>query len=316
MTATQTCKMTRPSATHQSSFQTIVVATDFSASAAAATEWAMELAQAHGAQIVLAHAIETELPALTEAQGLVRDVRQKLESARADLKAGTVVVCTECGSGRPWDVIAEIARNAKADLIIVGAHGQSRFSERVVGTVADRLIKSTSVPVLVHRSPTGNLNRRLRTALAATDFSEESVLAISAAVRLLQASTEPVRLVLFHTIALDINYGDLNTPMALPHYWDETERIATHQLESLAATLRSDKVQVEVETFRGFPAEAILREAELIKADLISIGTVGRSGMNRFFMGSVAQRVLHRAQCPVLTVRKPASDEPIRFSAV
>jgi nucleotide-binding universal stress UspA family protein len=183
-----------------------------------------------------------------------------------------------------------------------------------MGTVADRLIRSASIPVLVHRA-SAKPGRGLRTVLAATDFSEEAALAISAAVQLLRGSVKPARLVLFHSVALAINYGDFNTPMTIPQYWDETERTAARQMESLAASLRCNQLQVDVKTFRGYPAEAILHEAEMISADLVAIGTVGRTGLNRFFMGSVAERVLHHAKCPVLTVRKPDSDEPIRLSA-
>ncbi len=96
-------------------------------------------------------------------------------------------------------------------------------------------------------------------------------------------------------------------PAPLPTYRDDTECAAGQRLETLAAALRSDRLQVEVKTLRGYPSEAILHEAEATQADLIALGTVGRSGLNRFFMGSVAQRVFHHAECPVLAVRKPDS---------
>ena len=153
----------------------------------------------------------------------------------------------------------------------------------------------------------------MRTALAATDFSEEAALAISAAVRVLRGAAEPARLVLFHTVALVINYGDGVVPVTIPQYWDELERTAALQLEMLAAS-RSSRLQVDVRTFRGYPVEGILHEAEAINADLIAIGTTGHSGMSRFLMGSVAERVLHHATCPVLAVRKLDSSEPIRLS--
>jgi nucleotide-binding universal stress UspA family protein len=75
-------------------------------------------------------------------------------------------------------------------------------------------------------------------------------------------------------------------------------------LEAIAAPLRTDRVQIGVKATRGLAGEEILREAEACDAHLIAIGTQGRGGLDRFFLGSVAEWVLHRAQCPVLTVRK------------
>jgi nucleotide-binding universal stress UspA family protein len=316
MTATQVSESRRQSTRPQSSLETIVVGTDLSTNAAAALEWAIELASAHGARIVLAHAIESDLPMLTEAQGqIVQNARRKMDTIHGSIEASKVEVQTRLDIGNPWETIAMIAKEVSANLIIVGAHGESRFSEHVLGTVADRLIKTTSTPVLVHRASTPRARHGLQTVLAATDFSEESALAISTVVHLLRGSTEPTRLVLFHTVALAITPGDFATPVAMSQYWDEEERTARRRLESLAASLRSDRLQVEVKSFRGYPGDAILYEAQMINADLIAIGTGGRTGMNRFFMGSVAERVLHHAMCSVLTVRKPGNNEPIRLSA-
>lgn len=296
----------------QPRLSTIAVATDFSDNATAALDWAIDLAKAHAAKIVLVHAVETELPALAEATGPIdAHVRQELETASKRLTDAHVLAQTEFDRGRPWSVIAAIARKARADLIVIGAHGKSKF--RMLGSVADRLIRTTAIPVVVHRaSDAGAVG--VRTVLAATDFSDEAALAIETAVGLLGDSMGPARLVLFHAVPLmnlyDLGF-DLNTTGAAlsPTYWDDTERAAAQRLETLAGAWRSERLQVEVKTFRGYPSEAILNEAEQTHADLIALGTVGRSGLNQFFMGSVAQRVLHHAQCPVLVVRKPESGE-------
>jgi nucleotide-binding universal stress UspA family protein len=313
MSATNTTGLPVQAKTSELSVKTIVVASDLSSNASIALNWATELAESLGAEIVVAHAIETELPALAEAHGPIAEhIRRKLAMIEGGVKNKNVPMRGEFELGRPWEVISEIAKTARADFIVVGAHGTSKLSERVLGTVADRLIKTTSIPVLVYRQT--KQPHRLRTVLVATDFSEEAALATSAAVRLLQGSAQSATMVLFHTIALDINYVDFDFPSTIPQYWDGEERVAGKRLETLAASLRNDRLQVEVKTFRGYPPDAILQEAERINADLIAIGTVGRKGLNRFLMGSVAERILHEAKCPVLTVRRPDADEPIRLS--
>jgi nucleotide-binding universal stress UspA family protein len=64
-------------------------------------------------------------------------------------------------------------------------------------------------------------------------------------------------------------------------------------------------VEAERRLEEGDPVEAILRVAEEIGADLIVMGTHGRTGLSRLFMGSVAEQVLRRAPCPVLTLKSP-----------
>ena len=152
MTATHTTTSTQRSQRPQPCLGTIVVATDFSANAAAALDWAVGLAKTHNAKVLVAHVIDTALPALTEAQGPIAEhVRRELETIRQTASASEVEVHTAFERGKPWEAISRISKDANADLIVMGAHGQSRFSERVLGTIADRLIKSTSIPVLVHR---------------------------------------------------------------------------------------------------------------------------------------------------------------------
>lgn len=98
-------------------------------------------------------------------------------------------------------------------------------------------------------------------------------------------------------------------------FWREMEERAAQHLENLASPLRSERWEVEVKTARGLPGEEIMREARAIDAQLIALGTQGRSGLNRFFMGSVAEWVLHHAQCPVLAVRKPDRTDFASISA-
>jgi len=70
-----------------------------------------------------------------------------------------------------------------------------------------------------------------------------------------------------------------------------------------------DDIRAERRFARGDPAEQILRVANEIHADLIVMGTHGRTGLERLLMGSVAEQVLRQAPCPVLTVRNPSAEE-------
>jgi len=80
-----------------------------------------------------------------------------------------------------------------------------------------------------------------------------------------------------------------------------------HKLHQVAVP--GSQVKVEHRLVEGFAAEAILQAAEESKADMIVMGTHGRTGFNRLLMGSVAEEVLRKAACPVLTVKAPATEE-------
>jgi len=80
-------------------------------------------------------------------------------------------------------------------------------------------------------------------------------------------------------------------------------RQAQRRLQPLLARARKARVRASAVALEGFASEEIVREARRRRADLIVMGTHGRTGVARFFIGSVATRVLATAGCPVLTVR-------------
>jgi len=143
--------------------------------------------------------------------------------------------------------------------------------------------------------------RRVRRILQATDFSRASRPAFAAALEM--AKHDRARLVLLHVLvppspflgdALPPSYVELNR---------RARRDAERRLAAAAAAAKKAGVRVEARLIEGIPAEEIIRVAGRQRSDLIVIGTHGRTGLGRVFMGSVAERVLQRASCPVLTVR-------------
>jgi universal stress protein A len=143
----------------------------------------------------------------------------------------------------------------------------------------------------------------VRTILSPVDFSEASAHALRQA-RALALDTG-AKLVLMHAVhdpvfAYTDGSGYL-TPATIERYESDVKR----RLDQVAAELDTPGLVVETLVERGTPPEAICGVAERIQADLIVIGTHGRSGLSRWLLGSVAERVLRAAQVPVLTVRAP-----------
>src|SRR5690242_3013595 len=144
--------------------------------------------------------------------------------------------------------------------------------------------------------------RPFRRILYATDFSRASTAALKAAVGM--AKTHRGRLTILHVMAP----SSLALPgegYVSPALYESLERSARGQarkrLDAVVAKARSAGVRATPLLLEGVPHEMIARAAR--KADLLVIGTHGRSGLAKLFVGSVASRLVTMAPCPVLTVR-------------
>jgi universal stress protein A len=137
--------------------------------------------------------------------------------------------------------------------------------------------------------------------LMATDFGPESEVALRSSVSLARQLGASIHLL---HVAEDPMLT-VSTPELQGIDWDALrEDIATHARASLASLARSiGDVPITTEVVVGSPAATIVERAADIEADLIVMGTHGRSVLGRVFVGSVAERVIRLALCPVMTVR-------------
>jgi nucleotide-binding universal stress UspA family protein len=144
----------------------------------------------------------------------------------------------------------------------------------------------------------------VHTILHPTDFSEGSAFAFRLACAL--ARDYDARLIVMHvsTPSAPI-YGDRFMTAVMPDPAQERlrQKQLRHQLEQLHP--RDARVQVEHRLAEGYPVAEILAVAKEERADVILMGTHGRTGLGRLLMGSVAEEVVRKAPCPVVTVKTP-----------
>ena len=141
--------------------------------------------------------------------------------------------------------------------------------------------------------------------LAPTDFSDSSVPAVRYAAEL--AGKFGAELVLLHVVQdLTLVVPDVMMPLpvATPALNEMVEG-AKAGLATFAQKLGLDSLRPKTEVRIGAPAAEIVAAAGDLKADLLCIGTHGRTGLAHFLLGSVAERIVRHAPCPVLTVRPP-----------
>jgi nucleotide-binding universal stress UspA family protein len=141
----------------------------------------------------------------------------------------------------------------------------------------------------------------MRKIVVATDFSAASRAAFAAAID--SARREGARLVVLHVMMPPSPFVGDNLPPSWIELEAQASRDAERRLNAAVAQAARSGIATTGRVVKGAPAEEIVKVARREGADLIVLGTHGRTGLGRLFMGSVAARVLGTAKCPVLTVR-------------
>jgi len=292
---------------------TILVATDFSETGDAGIAWGAQLARAHGARLVLCHALQTPTPVAPASEFIPLPARfyddlraaaeSCLERSAAELRATGLAATTVLRVGTAAEAVLAEVQKVGADLLVAGTRGLTGWKKLLLGSTTARLVRRSTCPVLTVHPEDAGRHREIRTVLIPTDFSEDAALAADAAARVV-ARGRASRIVLFHAYHVPVEHvAPLGVPLVLEAI-AQVEASAHTAMEEAAARLRAHGLEVETKILEGYPPEAIVDQARGLGADLIAMGTHGRSGVKRLILGSTAERVLPVAPCPVLTLHR------------
>jgi nucleotide-binding universal stress UspA family protein len=286
-------------------FSRVLAATDHSDASRLALRAATVLTQRLGATLKVLHVLEDSayaypfpLPA-----GVREEARGRLLEVVEGLRTTGIAADAVLEEGLAAQEICNAAATTSTDLVVVGSHGRSGLPRWVHGSVAERVVRLSPVPVLtVHPSdrvtvdPAGPLFPRV---LAPTDFSEASRMGVDLATR--------VALALGGSLTL-VHVCELPTPAYVtPSDERETESHAKRELARILSEVRSVLPKAEGAIRRGNPWAEIVAAAEQGGSDLVVMSTHGRRGWARAFLGSVAEKVVRLAPAMVLTVPAPRS---------
>lgn len=158
-------------------FKRILVATDFSACADAALGAATSLARTMGSALTIVH-VQSPLPAYAFAEGAAPDLARledeqrrwaedRLERQAETARASGVSVSTALRVGMPADEVVQAARDTGTDLIVVGTHGRTGLNRLLIGSVAERIVRTAPCPVLTMRDPVCGQEEAVRERAAA-----------------------------------------------------------------------------------------------------------------------------------------------------
>jgi nucleotide-binding universal stress UspA family protein len=297
-----------------SAFQRILVPLDGSELAEQALGTAMAVARHQGAELILTRApiVETLAVPITEPLGGVglywpedslevsrEDCHAYLEELADKHRGQSVPLRVELGDGQPDEAILAVADKVGADLIVMSTHGYSGVTRWVMGSVTEKVLRATPVPVLVVRGHT-NIGKML-VPLDGSGLSEKAIepalqvaRALGAEVTFMQAV--PIKRVDPRQVeSLEAIEHGLGEAMERSNQTD-----ARYYLEKVRN--RFEDLGVAIAVGPTPAAESILDYADQREIQLIAMATHGRSGLRRWIYGSVTEKVLHRGCCSMLIV--------------
>ncbi len=195
--------------------------------------------------------------------------------------------------------IVEVAEKGNFELVVLGATGGGTISRMLLGSTAEEVVRASDVPVMI--VPSESEREEVERILAPVDMSECSRASLAAAAE--RARAEEAELLILHASSLPAG------ALALME-WEPSEsdqqahrKFTSEQMQEFLAGVDLEGIDAEQILRFGAPFREIVDIAEERDTDLIVMGTHGRRGFERLFLGSTATKVLRRLPCPALTIR-------------
>ena len=299
----------------------ILVPLDGSSLAEQALSCAMTLARGLPAELVLLRAIwipSDVLAVLDESTAEVNATLAQLAVEANDYVAGLVGQLKDAGlkarpavrRGPAAEAILDYAREENIDQIVMATHGYSGIKRWTHGSVAERVLQAAQVPLLLVRAGEQELAsdwqkparcRRILVPLDGSPMAEQILPTVTTAALAMSS-----QVILFQIPIAQVS-GWMTGEWSLPilGVLDMAEEDAQAYLSAVAGRLKQRGLDVATATSIGPVANCILEYAETNRIDLIAMCTHGRTGLARWALGSVADRVLRAGSTPILLVRAP-----------
>lgn len=270
----------------------ILVPTDFSEQAGNALKVAAMIAKAHNAEIYLLHMMEIPLQQtdqgsaqsdIPETLFFMKLAQKKFANLMAEDYLEGITVHETLKADITFNEIKDACKEFDIDLIVMGSHGASGLTEMFVGSNAEKVVRTSDVPVLVIKNEHTSFN--VTDFVFASDFKTDNKETYKKAVKFAKMFGSKIHLLLVIT-----------SPNFMTTYEAKTrieDFISGQDLDNYTTTILNDHT-VE---------HGILNFAEDIDADLIGISTHGRQGLSHFLNGSISEDLVNHAKRPVITFK-------------
>ena len=243
----------------------------------------------------------------------IKDAENALVALVEPLRAMRLTVAHAVLRGQPTDAILGWIDRHRPDLVIVGNRGVSAIERTLLGSVSAALIDRSPVPVLVARRPT---IARVMVAVDGSEIASEAVATVRRWPFLAMSDIRTLSVAPAPASWWPADLAGRPADVAAADRDETADMLLEHDTiaAEAAAALRAVGFTAESEVRSGSAPSVIVDFAEEWNADLVIMGSHGRTGLARLLLGSVARNVLHHAACSVLVVRRHA--DPVRGKQV
>jgi len=270
----------------------ILVPTDFSKEAESALKVASQIAKKHGSEIYLLHMLEIpmqEIDAVSshadvpEVMFFMKMAHQKFEDIMASDYLKGLVVHEIVKPDGTFNGISDICKEHGISMITMGSHGASGLKEMFIGSNAEKVVRSSDVPVLVIKNDHEDFS--VDDIVFASDFKNDNRETYHQATKLATAFGAQVHLLMVNTASNFTTTEKANARISA--------FIEDYSFKNFTINIYNDE-SIE---------KGILNFSKLIDADLIGISTHGRQGIAHFFNGSISEDLVNHANRPVITFK-------------
>ncbi|MBA7643811.1 hypothetical protein ES703_51544 [subsurface metagenome] len=279
----------------------ILWATDFSEEAQESLLYADAFAKTFKANIVALHVVPDFSAALYDAARVIKgELLQKMAAVKGEAEEKIKAISNEKGipfekiivmEGTASKIIIDSIEKEGVDLIVIGRRGMSAVEKLFIGSVANQILRTSPVPILLTKKKTGT--PQFKKIIVPTDFSEREEIERDLAWDLAKGFGS--ELTLLHVLEL--------------HDFEFSPRVLEELMESLLERLKRRKtremadLRVTEDVYRAVNASVGIAEyAETHNFDLIVISTCVQSKLERFFLGSTTEKVISYTQIPIFAI--------------
>ncbi|MCF2165365.1 universal stress protein [Halobacterium salinarum] len=287
-------------------YEDVLVPFDGSEGAAEVLHHASEIAHWADSTIHVLYVADTNRDSVTVVEGqtvdaLAQEGEDMVEEATKTLDSLGVPSETDVVQGDPAPTIVEYAERYDYDLVVMPTHGREGLSRYLIGSVSEKVVRLSSVPVLtVRMQPDEQLTFPYEDILIPTDGSTAATHAAEHLVELAAALDATV-----HVLSV-VDDSALGPDVRSTVSGEESEQAATDAVETVVSDAETHGVTDTVRHIEhGTPAEEILDCIESNDIHAVGMGTTGKRGTDRILLGSVAEKTVRSAPVPVMTVTKP-----------
>ncbi|MDG5490748.1 universal stress protein [Psychroserpens sp. SPM9] len=270
----------------------ILVPTDFSKEAESALKVASQIAKKHGSEIYLLHMLEIpmqELDAVSshadvpEVMFFMKMAHQKFKDIMDSDYLKGITVHEIVKPDGTFNGISEISKEHGITMITMGSHGASGLKEMFIGSNAEKVVRSSDVPVLVIKNDHEDFS--VDDIVFASDFKNDNKETYRQATELATAFGAQIHLLMVNTASNFTTTEKANQRI--------NAFIEDYSFKNFTVNIYNDE-SIE---------KGILNFSKLIDADLIGISTHGRQGISHFFNGSISEDLVNHAKRPVITFK-------------